>query len=291
MTFSTKYKPLFEVKILHRFYLNRGNDDFFAMNDADKEKQLAGYRVSNFLKVVPALKSKNKLTGHRLEYTPTNTGFIVWVQLTESDDSTPLVELEDTLELTFLMKLLNHTFFNFSNFPFTVAGRLFLLTNKRPISQPLTFPLIRLEGDHIAIDETFALDIESTQDEFNEIRSDEKDGLFGILKIAMKGEDQSKDVTASPDKLKSVPVIFEILLENRKTYWRYLFDSDQKVKNKDDVIKENGNSQRLVTKVDHPLTDRGFIPIELDGIELPNPNAKMIRPNIADDKIYSDIYM
>jgi hypothetical protein len=47
----------------------------------------------------------------------------------------------------------------------------------------------------------------------------------------------------------------------------------------------------LITKNDKPLTQNGFISVELGGIELPNPNNHIVKPDTLNNKYYSEIYM
>lgn len=292
MTFSIKYKPLFEVRILHQYFLNKGTSEFFSMSEADKEKQLAGYKVSKFFLVVPTAKSRNLLAGQHLVFSLTNTGFMIWVQVSDENDVVPLISLDDTFELTFLLQPLNHTFINYTNLMFSSVGRLFFFTNTKPDSEPVSFPLIQLLDDHLPVSENFVLTTDGQKDILSELTPSElKKNLFGLIRIRMKADVAPLNVTISPNEIKTSVPVFEILFENRKTVWRYIFETDQQVKNKDDVKKENGSSKHLITKDFQPLTEKGFVPIELDGDELPNPDAQLVKPNSIDNKIYSEIYM
>lgn len=291
MSFSIKYVPLFEVQILHRFFLNKGSDDYFAMTQIDREKQLAGYSVSNFLEIFPTARSRIKLAGHRMAFTTSGTGFSVWIQVDEANYTEPMVELAEDLELSFLLKLLNHTFYNYTDLPFSSAGKLFFFGNMRPSSESVSFPLIELGGSQSATGDSFVLSEKDRETALEEIGIKDRTDLFGLVKIRMKGENATLNITDSPDKLRNQAPVFEILFENRKTYWRYFFNSELKVKPHDPVDKENGNARQLVTKDAYPLTSRGFIKIEVDGAELPNPDERMIKPGTNDNKIYSEIYM
>ncbi|MCE4564239.1 hypothetical protein INQ51_07930 [Maribellus sp. CM-23] len=292
MTFSIKYKPLFEVRILHQYFLNKGASDFFSMSEADKEKQLAGYKVSKFFLVVPTAKSRNLLAGQHLVFSLTNTGFMIWVQVSDGNDVVPLISLDDALELTFLLQPLNHTFINYTNLMFSSAGKLFFFSNTKLDSEPVSFPLIPLLDDHLVVSENFVLTTDGQKDIQSELTPSElKKNLFGLIKIRMKADVAPLNVTVGPNEIKTSVPVFEILFENRKTVWRYIFETDQQVKNKDDVKKENGSARQLITKDFQPLTEKGFVSIELDGDELPNPNAQLVKPNSIDNKIYSEIYM
>ncbi len=290
-SFSIKYLPLFEVQILHRFFLNKGSENYFGMSLADREKQLAGYSISNFLEVFPTAGSRNKLAGHRMVFKSTGTGFSVWVQVDDANNAKPGIELADNLELSFLLKLLNHTFFNYTDLPFSAAGKLFFLGNKRPSGENVSFPLIGLAGTHTATSDAFVLSDKGRESALEGLSMKERKDLFALVKIRMKGENPAIDITGSPDQLRNDPLVFEILFENRKTYWRYFFRTDQKIKPHDPVDKETSNARQLVTKEAYPLTSNGFIKLEVNGVELPNPDERIIKPDTNDHKIYSEIYM
>lgn len=290
MTFAITYKPLFDVKILHLYYLNKGDVEFFSMKEKEKEKQLAGYDISSFFRIVPTTVTRNKLEGHKLVFKRHNSGFTIWVNVSE-DESTPLIAVDDTLELTFLLNLNAHTFFNLTRLDISNTGKLFFFSNKHLSTESPGFPLISLSVENQLVNDDFAVSSDGEKQVLKALTSQEKNGLFGIIQISMKGENVSLNVTDAQHKINDPFTSFQLIFENRKTYWRYFFNADQKVKNKDDVEKENGSALQLVTKTDHPLTEKGFVSIELDGAELPNPDASMIKPNGADNKIYSEIYM
>ena len=291
MTFSIKYKPLFSVNILHQYYLNKGSEDFFGMTAGETNKQLAGYRVSNFLKITPSTESTLKLKNHRLVFKPVNTGFVVWAQVSETQDTLPLISLSNTLELTFLLTLVNHTFINFTKLDANNSGKLYFFSNKRLSTEAPSFPLIGKTNNKQAVDEGFIPGTDGTTELLGRLSSSEKLNLFGMIRICMKGENTSMNIINNQGEIFEPAREFQVVFGNRETFWRYYFDKDQQVKNKDDVKKENGSARQLITKKAQPLTEKGFVSVELDGKQLPNPNAAMIRPDLSDNKIYSEIYM
>ena len=291
MTFSITYKPLFEVKILHHYFLDKGNTNFFSMNEEQRKKQLADFDISSVFAIIPSVMTQRKLAGLQMVVKNTGNGFTVWVRVSEESDNTPLISLNDTLELTFLLKLVNHTFFNFTNIDITNAGKLFFFSNKQPESEAPNFPLIKNSNQNQAIDDKYALSNAGKLAEFGPLTNTEKDNLFGLIRIYMRGDKASLHVTTNQQLINDPHRKFQLVFGNRKTLWRYYFSEDQQVKGQDDVKKENGNARQLVTKSLQPLTQKGFVSIELGGVELPNPDATLVKPDSANDKIYSEIYM
>lgn len=291
MSFTIKYKPLFKVNLFHLFFLNKGTEDFISMSDADKNNQLATYSVSNFFTIRPARSTNQKLHGSRLVFKTTNTGFSVWTKVTEADEKEPFIELHDDFSLSFLIQVKDLYYLNYTGLQLENAGKTYFFSNRRPSTEPIAFPFIRLTGTNTEIDDTFILSEDGTTEQLADLGTDEKNNLFGIVKLWIKGENSAMDITDVTGKIPEPETQFELFLGNRKTYWRYLFNNDQTVVPGDDVEIENGNAKILVTKNEQPLTQNGFVSIELGGVELPNPDAKLIKPNSTNNKIYSEIYM
>ena len=291
MAFSVKYTTLFKVNIRHNYFLNKGLDDFNSMNETDKNKQLDSYDFNTFFSILPTLKTRQQLNGHNLVFKTQNAGLTVWTKVTGSDDEIPFISLNNDLSLIFLIQIKDSGFYNYSDLKLENAGKLYYFSNRKLIAEPGSYPLINQLGDNNIIDENFVLSNDSANTELSKLAANEKDNLFGLIRIFIKGDNNSLHVTDVLDKIEDPFKSFEILFNNRKTIWRYVFSEDQKVKNKDDVKKEDGDAQRLITKTEQPLTQKGFVSIELGGDELPNPNARIIKPDTSNNKYYSEIYM
>lgn len=291
MTFSVKYKPLFTVKIIHNFFLNKGTSEFAGMSNTDKEKQLLFYNVSNFFTIQPTVLCRQKLDGHRLVFRNSGDEIAVWYKVNESAENEPFIELDDNLNFTFLMKLKDAHFYNYTNLKLDNTGKTYYFSNKRLSTETGTFPLINKSGDNSSIDQDFILSGSGATNELEQLNEIEKRNLFGIIRINMKGENTSFDVSDSQGNVPNSTKTFEILFENRKTTWRYIFNSEQTVVGADDVEVEIGDTKVLITKTEHPLTQKGFVSIELGGVELPNPDSSLIKPNSTNNKIYSEVYM
>jgi hypothetical protein len=291
MSFSIQYTELFRVNIFHRYFLDKGSVEFGTMNETDKAKQLNNYNFQSTVKIVPTEESRQKLNGYNLVLRTLNSGFTVWSKVSEADDSEPFISLEDDLNFTFLIHLKDSVFYNYTDLKLENAGKLYCLSNKRLDSEPHNFPLLDKAGGNFNVDEGFILSGEGEKAEKASLNAGEKERLLGIIRIYMKGDNSSLNVTNAQGKIPSSAKNFEVVFKNRSTIWRYLFDSNQQVTGGDDVKKENGNSKILITKNEHPLTKSGFISLELGGVELPNPGVAIIKPDTVNNKIFSEIYM
>jgi hypothetical protein len=289
MAFSIKYRELFRMNILHLFFLNRGFDSFHSMSEEEKENQMDFYDFRNVYHVQPILETLQKLNGLQLVFKVTATGFSVWSRVSENDDNEPFISLEQDLSLTFCIQITDSRFLNYTNLKIENAGKLYYFSNRRLPAESETFPLISKKGGNNNIEETYILSDGSAKDEIKKLTHNEKSGLFGLIRIYMKGESASIKVTDSQGRIPSNRQTFELQFGNRSTWWRYIFNKSQTVSGADDVEIENGNPRILITKTEKPLTHRGFVAVEFDGEELPNPGAKLIKP--VSGKIFSEIYM
>ena len=75
----TGYKRLFEVRLLHHYWLDEGQTLFDALSDEKKEKRLLQYDVRSFLSVVPAAATQKALQGLQGVFRNTALGFVVAV--------------------------------------------------------------------------------------------------------------------------------------------------------------------------------------------------------------------
>ncbi len=290
MGFSIKFVPLFKVSFLHRFFLNRGEIEFSAMNIEDRERQINMYNIHDCFSILPTSTSLKKITGYNLVLKKGNTGFSVWTKVDENDNKLPFVKLDSDLSFTFTVQIKDATFYNYTKLNMENNGKLYYLSNRRLPSEAVSFPLIGKTDDNTVMDDSFLLTDESTAEEWKALQWNERKNLLAIIRIYMKADSNALHVIDGAGKIVEPFINYEVVLKNRKTFWRYFFNNDQQVVSGDDVKKENGNARILVTKSERPLTQKGFISVELDGTDLPNPSAKLVKPGTSNE-FYSDIYM
>ncbi len=291
MSFSIKYGELFSVKILHRYFLDKGTEEFRLMDENDRLNQLRNYNAGLFIKILPDDETTGIIKGHSMVFKETDSGFSVWIKLTDDEENTPFIEVEDDLNLTFTMQIKDSLFYNYTDLKSENREKIYWLSNRKPDTEPAGFSLIDEAGGTSFFDERFILSEEGQKNERLLLPVSRKTGLLGIIRIYMKGDKSELNITDSQNRITAPSKHFEVILKNRNTFWRYLYDSDRMVSAADDVKHENGNLKMLVTKNALPLTQSGFISVELNGTELPNPGVNLIKPDKAENKIFSEIYM
>lgn len=291
MSFSIQYKPLFKVDVFHLFFLNNGLKTWFSMNAADAAKQMDDYVLNNFLSITPTVETQEKLKGYNLVFRTANTGFAVWTKVSANDSAFPFIPLPDDLSFTFLMRVKDPVFYNYTDLKLDNQGATNYFSNRRLSAEAPAFPLINKSGDHLKIDEAFALTPESAAAEKKNLVTSEKTNLFGLIRLYMKADVPVLNIINPNGKIADPAKNFELVFANRKTFWRYIFSKDPKVKNIDDVKMEGADPHVLISKSEQPLTQKGFISIELGGKDLPNPGSQHLKPDTINSKYYSEIYM
>lgn len=134
MSISITYGILFEVKIIHHFFLNKGENAYDAMSDADKANMMLKYDVREIFEIVPTEECSKILSAHNCIFKNTSTGIIIGLRA-ESDGQEPpkfkpFTTLADDLMFTFLIRLRDMDLMNYSALPFTGnSGQIFTFQN------------------------------------------------------------------------------------------------------------------------------------------------------------------
>ena len=134
MSISITYDILFEVRIMHHFFLNKGDDAFDAMSDIEKANMMLKYDAREIFEIVPTEECSKILSAHKCIFKFTSTGIIVGLRA-ESDGLEPpkfkpFIPMADDLMFTFLVKLRDMDFMNYTALPFTGnSGQIFTFQN------------------------------------------------------------------------------------------------------------------------------------------------------------------
>ena len=289
---SISYRVLFRVNVLHYYLLNKGINQFTAMAVTEQKSQLKEYDILSFLSVAPTEETQKKLDGHHLFFKTFGSGFNLLSRVISTNKQEPFINLNDDLSLTFLIKLTDEKFYNYTNLNLNNSNKIYYLSNERLDTEPETFPLINLSGNNNPINENYILPQDGIDNELSLLNSVEKNNLFSIVRIFMKSTDTTLSVTDGAGGIPISYTAFEIILENRSTFWRYIYPDDQTVTSIDDVQIEGSDPKVLITKNGLPLTKSGFISVNHGDKELPNPKTNIIKPDkTIYNKNYSEIYM
>lgn len=76
---TSPYKPLFEVRLLHHYWLDQGELGFDSLSADTQTSRLLAYDVQSILSVVPTASTATLLAGLGCIFKPTASGFIVAV--------------------------------------------------------------------------------------------------------------------------------------------------------------------------------------------------------------------
>lgn len=155
MAFKVIYKNLFEIMLLHDFYLK----DPAAFHEPGTGEELTlqrnilsqnNYHIGRVLLVEPTQECLHLLRGRRMVFRPTATGFVVAMEVVlETDGSDdhylPFIPLEEGLRLSFRLRIKDPHFAHYTNLRVQpgVAGNYYF--SNAPQGGGLVYPYLSLE--------------------------------------------------------------------------------------------------------------------------------------------------
>ncbi len=149
MGFTITYKTLFEVKILHHFFLNKADAAtntekvFDNMTLADKTEALRGYDVRNFLRIEPTPFTLELLSKHRCIYRNTPTGLLVGLQSKISGAQfLPEFSLANDLHFSFTIHFDDAYFSNYTALPLVKENNYCYFLQNRKTDSNKRFPFL-----------------------------------------------------------------------------------------------------------------------------------------------------
>lgn len=146
MSISITYGILFEVKIIHHYFLNRGEEVYDAMSDADKAKMMLKYDAREIFEIIPTEECSKILNAYNCIFKATSAGILVGLRAEsngmEPPKFKPFKPMDDDVMFTFLIKLRDFDFMNYTALPFTGNnGQVFTFQNTIA-GAPKKFPAI-----------------------------------------------------------------------------------------------------------------------------------------------------
>lgn len=212
-TFTTGYETLFQVQILHRYFLNVGTIQF-DMQAPPIAAQVAlaaarrAYDVDQFWRIIPSLETKTSLRNARLLFKLTPDGFRVGIAA--GSGHRPMISLPEELTLTFLIYLTDPYFPLYTDIDRAVLGAL-----TSPAPQSHMFGWANTAGSTaLNTNETIQpadLQIQTAGDSI---------GIppLGLIEIRHK---MATSLSLLDGTGRVLSPVFTAVLRNRSTHWEY----------------------------------------------------------------------
>lgn len=288
-TNSVTYKTLFELSILHGYFLNSGETDFKDLVEDKQKKLLKDYSYENFIEIVPSEETSKLLRNKRSLLSKKSEKINVGVPISNSDPTLTFIDFELDKNLVFIIKISDSYFENYTDINLS-PNRIFYFTNVKPSTEPNSFKTISHIEDSIFVDDDFKANETTTSAVLSTLTDNEKLGLLGVISLTIKGDSLDLSLLDTDKKFIFPTPKFKIHFNNRKTFWKY--------------IKASSNLT-IETLTEKPLSKNGFIeilPADLDmflfspadiveatSYIYPNPSVKSIKKVVS--KIYSEIFI
>lgn len=278
MSFAATYGLLFEVTFLHNYFLNNGEETFASMTNADKQKMLQQFSTDAFLVLTPTLETNTVLKNYKMTFKKTKTGFRIYTKV--KDEFEPFIKIPANLNLTFLIKINDYQFENYTNLDFALT-QAYHFSNVKPLTEPVSFEYLPKISDNKLISNTYLVSEETTAYLVSALEPLEQQNVFGIISLTAKGDNSSGNIVNNLGKMLSPN--FKIHFDNRKTLWKYI--------NRKAGTEIKTNAAKPLTRsgfveID-PLTD--FTPAQPAESQYPNPSVKSITKINSD--YYSEIFI
>lgn len=104
---TTGYKRLFEVRILHHYWLDEGQLIFDNLPESNRDKKLLEYRIDRLISISPTPKTKQLLNGIGAVAKQTNLGLVVAVPGAQI--------IPDESKFIFTIEIKDSAFFNYTS--------------------------------------------------------------------------------------------------------------------------------------------------------------------------------
>lgn len=284
MSFSITYKTLFNITVLHGYFLNNGIEEFNGMSLDKKKKILRQYKLDDSIEIIPTNETHLLLKKYHLVYRINKSEIKIEAKITPNDSSLPFVNIPLSLTLNFILKVKDSFFENYTDLNF-IPNRILYLSNTKPIDEPVSFKYIPLITSSNFIDDSYIISEVSTSKILAPLNPFEKRGVIGIISLKMQGDKPNLKILNNQKKLISPAPNFKIHFNNRKTFWKYTkANSDFEV----ETTQRKPLTQNGFIEID-PLTDFTTNPAEAPNYKYPNPSAKSIQK--IGPKIYSQIFI
>ncbi len=143
MGFNIHYSRIFDINILHHFFLNKGQTAFSQLPEDEQEQILLKYDASELFAISPTEQTRKILDSRGCIFKAHPGGFLVATQSipdASHPNGSPLPDFNPGVRLTFLAFLRDHNLLNYSALPFRPdPDRVWFFTNTSH-GAPRVFP-------------------------------------------------------------------------------------------------------------------------------------------------------
>lgn len=278
MGFNKRYRTLFNIEILHHYFLDEGKDVYAdKLSEEKMEKNLSVYRLSDFMHVIPSQKTIQTIRNIRSRFIQTNQGF--QVVTAEDEGNKPFIPFSDNLMFDFIATIKDPFFENYTNITIDRSAPLFL-SNRTPATStketaiPVRFCLLSKFETGLTNGMTPTAPMEEKAIELDDIDVRELLGAFAIIRVHLIGEGGEITLSNGADEFNGTLPEVNWMFENRSTTWKYHRSSDS--------VQIHASDDEL------PLTKFGYITItDDDEKQYPNPSVNIIYN--GEDNVFKDI--
>lgn len=280
MSYSQTYRTLFELQVLHEYYLNNGPDAFRGMDPQQQRLMFKNYAFNGFLQVIPTAQTRKVMENQKLLLNAGKRGLEVIALVEETVPGTPakpFIPLSDDVELHFLVKINDPSFEIYTDLTL-VKNELFFFSNILPPDTAPGFPFLptaqEQETTPVYISDAFRLvypgppapNRSQKVIELLGISREDQIGLLGVVVLRMHGV--THNITDIDGKIPASPIHFVMEFANRSTIWKYYFQNS-------DYYAETTSPK--------PLTRNGYTVIDSSQLILRNKDPELLFQNDAFD--------
>jgi hypothetical protein len=80
VSFRIAYKDLFEIQLLHHYFLDKGEENYDGLDEDEKDSIQEKYDVREFFEITPTIECQKLLNDHQCVYKNTSTGILIGIK-------------------------------------------------------------------------------------------------------------------------------------------------------------------------------------------------------------------
>jgi hypothetical protein len=144
MSFHIVYKNLFDIQLLHHYFLDKGEEIYDALSEDEKDSIEEKYDIREILEVVPTSDCRKVLTDHECVFKNTSTGILVGIKAKPDELQpqlfNPFIAPMQDVTLRFQVRIKDSYLLNYTALPFNANnGKIYVFKNY-PVNSSAKFP-------------------------------------------------------------------------------------------------------------------------------------------------------